>query len=478
MTPAVSSSPAAAPKSSKPTPPRPFKDIALLEKIKYVLSKLPVPQLAYTPEGWNPTWVEHANTEAFRKIPVCEDGLLYPWQKIGIRTLTAMRFAVFTLAVTIIVGAIILLIPHLAGSAFAGFMAVCTTLSLTMLAEALVAGLYHLAFLVKAPHEQNFGFAEKTKTKALESVENNTNVGALGAQERSRQKTPAAEGEEQEEPLAQNDPEPTHFEHPDAQHNNMKKQLIEAQKISQSEDFKWATKQLCNETIKQTNELNPAKLATPLDHLEDPESTHIEVAQASSFQMAQHLRRKNLNPAVLNMANSVRPGGGQEGMLCAQSNLHEALTHANKKGLYPIDPFGVIVAPKVTFFKDDQHKKIDETFEADVISATAYDCREGGNAPATNEEYEAKTMRKILAMLRAAVLNNNDSVVLSAFGCGAFGNDPEFISSVFSRIFEGIEFQGRFKAVIFAIPEADGSPNLAAFQTAFPAPEAPNQVEP
>lgn len=64
-------------------------------------------------------------------------------------------------------------------------------------------------------------------------------------------------------------------------------------------------------------------------------------------------------------------------------------------------------------------------------------------------EYAVLTYRKIRSLLLIAYRANCEVIVLSALGCGAFGNPPERIAHIFSELLQ--EFAGAFREVIFAI---------------------------
>jgi len=77
------------------------------------------------------------------------------------------------------------------------------------------------------------------------------------------------------------------------------------------------------------------------------------------------------------------------------------------------------------------------------------------------------TLEKMRSMLWAAAHHGHTVLVLGAYGCGAFRNDPWQISSLFwSLLGPGGEFNGRFKAVVFAVIKS--RPNLEAFSSVFP----------
>jgi uncharacterized protein (TIGR02452 family) len=47
-------------------------------------------------------------------------------------------------------------------------------------------------------------------------------------------------------------------------------------------------------------------------------------------------------------------------------------------------------------------------------------------------------------------LHGHDSIVLGAWGCGAFGNDTNEIAGLFERVLQN-NFEGAYQRVIFAI---------------------------
>lgn len=493
---AVSKSPSSPPQKveQKPGKDRDFSDILIWEKIKYVVSKFPVPigalipSLKYTPDRWKPTSIEWQNTEHLRNLK---------WH--GISALTAIRVAAFVVFAGIIVAAVFA----------APLIGVATMfLSILPLTFMLMVGTYHLLFLLTKPSNDDDnsytkGAIEMVAKKVKESPPNLFAVQTdIDRNEYEKKKKHAKDGPKEQdvatekggqapqakpakpvkpaaEPVKPPQPQPA----PKAANTaNLAQDPIakDTRKISQTE-FAKATKNLCQTTLEVNAQLKPEVLANPLGPPAKKLDTKIVVVPATSTQMAEKLvQDMRLRPAVLNMANETTPGGtfltggtAQEEQLCRQSNLYEALEAAAKANpsLYPIDPFGAILTPQVTFFKDDANKRT-EPFHVDVITSAAYNCNEsGGNKPNTEAAYRDGTKKKIQAMLRVASMNGNDSLVLSAYGCGVFGNDPIFMSNLFKEVLEEpeSEFKGRFQAVVFAIP---GGKNFTEFQKTFSAPAA------
>ena len=55
--------------------------------------------------------------------------------------------------------------------------------------------------------------------------------------------------------------------------------------------------------------------------------------------------------------------------------------------------------------------------------------------------------------------NGNDSLVLGAFGCGAYKLPPEEVAPLFHKVMEEPEFKNKFKCIVFAILEKPRKPH-------------------
>ncbi len=70
-----------------------------------------------------------------------------------------------------------------------------------------------------------------------------------------------------------------------------------------------------------------------------------------------------------------------------------------------------------------------------------------------NEDGIRIQTNKISTILRIALDNGHDAIVLGAFGCGVYHLDPDQIASMFKAVLDKDEFRGRFGKVAFAILE-------------------------
>ncbi len=179
--------------------------------------------------------------------------------------------------------------------------------------------------------------------------------------------------------------------------------------------------------------------------------------------------------AVLNFANALRPGGGvvsgataQEEDLCRCSTLYMTLDQSkiwdkyyNVNRLYDGDIYtdACIYSPNIIVFRDDVTYEIlpdDEQFYVDVITCAA-PCLNSSSV-VRNVSTELLTKR-IKHILHVAADNEIDILILGAFGCGVFGNNPEQMARAFRAALT--EYRGFFERIEFAIycKDADNPTN-------------------
>lgn len=162
---------------------------------------------------------------------------------------------------------------------------------------------------------------------------------------------------------------------------------------------------------------------------------------------------------VLNFASYKHAGGGftdgmmaQEECLCQASTLYPVLDaftniyykpHAKalNDGLYADDG---IISHDITFFNQFYERSVN----ADVITLAAPNMfRRDRHDPKRQDALR----RRCKAVLELAYLLGNDVLILGAYGCGVFSNDPYDVARFFKEWLD-IEYFGMFKKVVFAIP--------------------------
>jgi len=209
--------------------------------------------------------------------------------------------------------------------------------------------------------------------------------------------------------------------------------------------------------------------------------TFFEVTGESSLQAA---RRLGGEVAVLNFASARNPGGGylngaqaQEEALCRASALYACLVEVRE--FYDHhrthrDPFytdRVIHSPAVPVFRDDRGGLLDEPYTAGFLTAAAPNAGViRRTAPERAGELPQALAVRAERVLETAAAHGYRRLVLGAWGCGVFQNDPAQVAGAFRALLgPGGRFAGAFEHVAFGILDRTaGNTVRGAFVRAFP----------
>jgi len=191
--------------------------------------------------------------------------------------------------------------------------------------------------------------------------------------------------------------------------------------------------------------------------------TILQVSNETTLGASLRLVERGLRPLALNFANGIQPGGGflagataQEETLCRSSALYETLhghpmykAHRNRE--MPDSSDWCIYSPDVPVFRRDDGTEIDSPWLLSFITCAAPYAPEVGQPQAGN-----LLQQRILRVLNIARAYGYSTLVLGAWGCGAFENDAFRTAHDFRSALEG-EFRSSFSEIIFAI--CDWSPD-------------------
>lgn len=220
------------------------------------------------------------------------------------------------------------------------------------------------------------------------------------------------------------------------------------------------------------------------------ESAQVIVTKNRSFEAARPYAEQGLKIAVLNFASSTNPGGGvtsgasaQEECLCRVSTLYPCLKDESmwdlfyaphRKARNPLHNDDIIYTKDVIVFKDDDYQPLPQPFTVDVITCAAptlreqssnrYNPSDGDKAPdITPEDLLALHEKRGRQILSAAAANGAQVIILGAFGCGAFRNDPAVVAQAYANILP--EYLHYFRTIEFAVYCRPLSPqNFDAFK--------------
>jgi uncharacterized protein (TIGR02452 family) len=219
---------------------------------------------------------------------------------------------------------------------------------------------------------------------------------------------------------------------------------------------------------KRTQLFSVEELETFLIHRNFPTpkfSSKISVTGETTLQAAQRLAREsNDTVAVLNFASAKNPGGGflggaqaQEESLARSSGLYPSLLtqprfyefHRKQDNLLYSDM--MIYSPNVPVFRNDSGTLLEEPYLASFITSAAPNAGAiANNQPQRLEQIPDSLETRARYVFALAEHFQHERIILGAWGCGVFRNDPVMVAQTFSRLLE-TKFLGAFREVVFAV---------------------------
>lgn len=244
-------------------------------------------------------------------------------------------------------------------------------------------------------------------------------------------------------------------------------------RAEKAKKFVEAIREKYPDAIKESIEKTVIYTGKKCEHtdMETGSETPVRLMQATTDGALFSLGDTDKRTVVLNFASYKNAGGGfingamaQEEALCHVSTLYPVISafeeryyepnrHNLNRGLYTDR---ALYSRDIIFFDKDggEHK-------ADVITCASpnnsiafrYEARFSGEENEKALSDRIKFIRDICLNVRA------DNVILGAWGCGVFAQDPFYVATEFRKAFENTGIN-----CIYAIPDEK---NFRAFETAF-----------
>jgi uncharacterized protein (TIGR02452 family) len=215
-----------------------------------------------------------------------------------------------------------------------------------------------------------------------------------------------------------------------------------------------------------------------------PSQTTLEVTRESTLAAARRLVAR-FGPdrvAALNFASAKNPGGGflngsqaQEESLARATALYPCLLSqrayydANRRAPTALYTDHMILAPQVPVFRDDDDGLLEEPWQVSFITAPAPNAGAlASNHPGELDNLLPTLRRRIQQVLSLAAAHDQPALVLGAWGCGVFRNDPATVANLFAEsLLPPGPFATSFDHITFAILDRQGHTH-AAFAAVFP----------
>lgn len=221
------------------------------------------------------------------------------------------------------------------------------------------------------------------------------------------------------------------------------------------------------------------------------------VSEKRSLEAAESYARQGKKVCVHNFASATNPGGGvvkgssaQEECICRCTTLYPCLNSRDMWNSFYVphrnanDPLyndDCIYTPDVYVIKSDinfpEPLEESERYKVDIITCAAPNLRKqpsnemnpnAGSSPAriTNAELEKLLTSRVKRLFEIAAANDEDVLILGAFGCGAFRNPPQVVAKVFHDVMK--EWLSYFEVIEYAIyHRADETANYQEFVKAM-----------
>jgi uncharacterized protein (TIGR02452 family) len=190
--------------------------------------------------------------------------------------------------------------------------------------------------------------------------------------------------------------------------------------------------------------------------------TRLQVSNETTLGASRRLVNCQLRPLALSFANGIQPGGGflggaraQEEVLCRSSALYQTLVgdpmyESHRARALPDSSDWAIYSPNVPVFREDDGTALEHYWLLSFLTCAA------PYAPTIGQPEAGDMMqRRIYRVLAIARSYGYTALVLGAWGCGAFANDPHRTAVDFRNALER-DFSGAFSEIVFAI--SDWSP--------------------
>ena len=184
---------------------------------------------------------------------------------------------------------------------------------------------------------------------------------------------------------------------------------------------------------------------------------------------------------ILNFASAKNVGGGflngskaQEECICRLSTLYASIDSQKAKEYYeynransytmPTYSDYTIYSPCVQVFRDTNHNLLSEPYTISAITSPAVNLHKASNL--SQQQIDKVMVNREEYILKVAVNEGVQNIVLGAWGCGVFGNKPLDVANYFKYLLFEKGYIKCFKNVSFAVHDRIGT-NYNTFLKVF-----------
>ncbi len=213
--------------------------------------------------------------------------------------------------------------------------------------------------------------------------------------------------------------------------------------------------------------------------------TQILVENCTAMEAAEKLLNEKEKIGCLNFASAKNPGGGflggaqaQEESLARASALYptqmkyftEVYEYNRSQSTYLYSDY-MIYSPDVLFFKNDIDRLLEKPYVLDILTSAAVNigAMKQNNRPDELASAREVMLNRIDKLLSVFVLQGVDNLILGAWGCGVFRNEPKDVAHYFAYyLLNNGKYAKCFNKITFAVfDRSKNGENINGFKQVF-----------
>lgn len=112
----------------------------------------------------------------------------------------------------------------------------------------------------------------------------------------------------------------------------------------------------------------------------------------------------------------------------------------------------IIYTPNNVVFRDNENQFLDQPYKVNFIVSPAVNLGAvQHNQPNEIPNVPKAMIDRIRKIIQIAIINHNRCIILGAYGCGVFHNDPHDVARYFKQILNEEGYAGYFERIIYSV---------------------------
>ena len=123
-----------------------------------------------------------------------------------------------------------------------------------------------------------------------------------------------------------------------------------------------------------------------------------------------------------------------------------------------------IYSPDVVFFRNADFELLETPVTASVLTLPAVNMNKVIEKGENIEKAKRVMENRMRLALTIFAKNENKNIILGAYGCGVFGNNPKDVAKWWRKHLIDNNYELFFESIVFAVLDKPGGENITAFK--------------